>query len=882
MSGSVKCTTTTALARSLRIAHSMGQVSDGKEAWEVPAIYTLREWIRKAWTDSWPTGQLLHPAQELALYMSVIDESDLAGEVLSKTVLGRQARQAGAMALAYELDLNAVAADSPDQEAFGKWHGRVLAKCASEGWLTNPMLESVVSAGIRDGSIQVPESMELYGVVNDLTPAERRVLEAAQEHGCRIEQVDLPAVRRDKVEFFSYSSADSQYRDVAVQIRDLLLPFDGDTEQPPSILVLTDNFEAQRPAIDAAFEPILAPWLGMPDQEYRPVPWRYGLGKPVTEYPLVALAMDLLKLEPVTDSYAPIGKILLSNIVWSGEEQVQAAALDLELRNRGGNLYALSDVAGLAAELKLEAIAERFGRLSDVVSTAGESMLMSEWASNLEARLESLGWPGEVDESSTDYQTLIHWQESVAVFNSLDSQLTQVDRERAWHWMREILATRRFSARTLHLQPIEILTYEQAAGLTADYVFVLNMHERALPRPVERNPLIQRALQWQAGVPLSSPQDALLRGRQTAAQVLSMGADVRVCCAKTDERGVAISASTLIREAAAATGTTVPEPRPASLVELMIDRPLEAVVSDDAIPPVSADEIGTLRGVSSIFADFVEAPFAAFAKARLGLREFPEAEGLTHRVQGNLVHDALMHFWRQTKSSDALHALGAEGQAERVRQCVLTAAREHIPEGRFGKVFSEVERSRVEAIVGQWLDHERRRVEPFKVIRTECRATAEIGGLKASLRLDRVDKVETQWGARYLVIDYKTGSKVETRGWDAEKLSEPQLPMYASSAALDELGIERVDGICFAHVKDGQPAFVAATNWREYLIKEDAGRPVEDWAAQLAQWRRALEDVAKAFLEGEGQCPQAFKKSRSFNRFVLGLTRNDELVGAEK
>lgn len=881
----VHLTTTTALARRLRLDDSLGRVSAGEEVWEVAEIHSLREWIRKSWAASWPDEQLLHPVQELAAYMAVIDEVGEAEEVLSKTVLGRQARQAGALVESYRMSTENAVAHSPDQVSFLRWHAQVEDVCRRRGWLTNPMLERAVAAKIRSGVIPVPAAVEVHGVMGDLTPAERDVLSAMREMGCEVSHAAGSQGAEGKVSFYEFPTGEAQYRDVAVQIRDILLPFDGDKEAPPDILVLTDDFEAQRDKIEAAFIPVLAPWVRFATEEYRPVPWRFQLGRMVSEYPLVALALDLFGLKAVNDRYDGISRMLLSPVLWAGDAAAQAAALDLQLRELGGNRFSLAWVAAQAESRGLDAVSAQLSALARVVEGAPDEALMSTWAEHLGARLEALGWPGDVDESSVDYQTLTHWQESIATYAALDAQLAGASHERAWHWLREIVATRRFSPRTLHLQPIQIMNYEQAAGLSADHVFVLNMHEGSLPRPVNRVPLLAMEMLTSnpdGHVPYSTPQDCLKRGHQAAMAMLRMAPDVRVCFSKADDRGVAVNASPLFAVAAAGADPIAPEPRPVSVVEELIAKPTELARLADVVPAVTERELPVLRGVSTIFKDYVEAPFIALVKARLGVREFPEAVGLSARVQGNVIHDALAAFWRETRTSEALRALSEEEQRERVRKAVEESAREHMPDDRFGAVFAAVERRRVEALIDEWLDHERRRVDPFEVVHIEVSSEAEVAGLRARVRMDRVDRVRVGDEDRYLMIDYKAGSRVSTSGWDAETLKEPQLPLYASSAALEDLGIPHVDGICFAHLKDGHPAFVAATNWRQYLIRDDVGKPVDNWDEQLAAWKTRLLEIAENFISGDAGLEAGFKKKNSFNSFVLGLTRFDDRIDVQE
>ncbi len=147
-------------------------------------------------------------------------------------------------------------------------------------------------------------------------------------------------------------------------------------------------------------------------------------------------------------------------------------------------------------------------------------------------------------------------------------------------------------------------------------------------------------------------------------------------------------------------------------------------------------------------------------------------------------------------------------------------------------------------------------------------------GLALRLVIDRVDRVATRLGdERYLILDYKTGREAETRGWNTDRLHEPQLPLYATSAALGELGIARVDGIAFAHLKDGHPALASAINWGLGLIDDKRSFRMDSWPDQLAAWRSALTAIARGFLAGEAGLGDPQKYRYGFNRALLDLVR---------
>jgi RecB family exonuclease len=295
----------------------------------------------------------------------------------------------------------------------------------------------------------------------------------------------------------------------------------------------------------------------------------------------------------------------------------------------------------------------------------------------------------------------------------------------------------------------------------------------------------------------------------------------------------------------------------------------------DPVPPVRDPSAEGIFGGVNIFKAYVEAPFFAFCRFRLGIEPLPEpAAGIAANVQGNIVHAVLEAAWRELGSQQALKARVPETLGALLDDPLNRALNRHLPVERYGRWLRQIERARLRDIVLQWLEHEKRRVEPFTVIAREQRAEMNFEGLALRLAIDRVDRVETAQGERYLILDYKTGREAEVRGWKADRLQEPQLPLYATSAALGELGIARVDGIAFAHVKDGHPALAAATNWGMGLIDRKRTFPVESWPEQLAAWRAALTAIARGFLAGEAGLGDPARYRFGFNRDLLDLVRD--------
>jgi exodeoxyribonuclease-5 len=135
----------------------------------------------------------------------------------------------------------------------------------------------------------------------------------------------------------------------------------------------------------------------------------------------------------------------------------------------------------------------------------------------------------------------------------------------------------------------------------------------------------------------------------------------------------------------------------------------------------------------------------------------------------------------------------------------------------------------------------------------ERRVKLDINGITVELTLDRVDVLPDQ---SMVVIDYKTGSQLSPNSWAEDRISEPQLPIYAALVLIEG----EVAAVCFAKVRAGEHQFVGISNESGTLpgVKglEEARKVFDavqfpEWHALLQHWRDSLEAIAEEIKAGE-------------------------------
>jgi ATP-dependent nuclease, subunit B len=404
----------------------------------------------------------------------------------------------------------------------------------------------------------------------------------------------------------------------------------------------------------------------------------------------------------------------------------------------------------------------------------------------------------------------------------LDPMSGPLSAARARQWLGELLRAG-FEPRSEHAQPILITSPEEAAELSCDLRLVVDADAAHLPTRREPTPFLDLATQRSAGVPEASAAGRLAAAQHLAARLGAGAQALELYCAEIDARG-AQSRPTPLFEADEQTATDS-----TSHAERLAAAPAARAVADDPVPPVQADE--QLRGTAGLLQSWFGAPFFAFCRYRLHIEPLPEIpHGLAPQIQGEVLHEALQTLWAELGDRAGLLALDAGARERLIDRVLDPLLRRALPEAETGRVLYELEHGRLHDLLRQWLAHEARRIDDFRVIAREQSLETALAGLPLRLRIDRIDCVQTPAGPRLLLIDYKTGANADPRGWAVDRLREPQLPLYA--VVLPRMPVDGVEvplgGITFGHLKDGHPALATANDWRESLI-EDARAPRLDW-----------------------------------------------------
>ena len=848
--GAVAVTATQRLSRWMLFAYARWQRDRGFVVWERPRILPWGAFLRRLYD----AGQMEVPdlplaisgTQEQILWQQVIRKATAEAGLLQTQGAVRAARDAWRIWQGWrlrELDLETLAGE--DGRAFLGWARRYADELQRRSCTDSACLADVVRRFPRETLGRQAGEFVVLGF-DELSPQHTALLDALVEAGWRLAvPPDEPPANPPDARRLACADRDAEVLAVAAWAR-------RELERDPMLRigVVVPDLAGVREPLAAELDRILCPSVVL-GEDGGERPWRVSLGKPLVDQPLVADALLALQLLAGRLDLSEWGRLLRSPFLAGAEAERSARGLlDRYLRDEGELEVSLRRLV-----TRLESESEHWPACSALAGALGRFALTAEeaptWAApgrraeNILDLLGALGWPGERELDSVEYQALQSFRELLGEFGGMDSVLGPQTLEQAVATIRQLAQQQLFEPEGDEAASVQVMGVLEAAGLEFDRLWVMGMEDDAWPPPVRVNPLLPAAVQRRSGPAAASPERAsVLAGAMT--QRLRRAAPVSIWSHAVRDGDRELRVSPLIAE--------LPDRGPAADPEYpdywrTSLRSARLEFLDDAIGP--ALSAGTLApGGTAVFQAQSQCPFEAFARFRLGAEPLEAGRmGLDARERGSLLHRAMELFWHGVESRAELDALGAEGRRRAVTKAVERAVGEAAAGRRatFSERFRRLEHGRLVTLILEWLDVELQR-EAFRVTRTEHKLELEAGGLRFRTRIDRVDRLDD---GSEVIVDYKTG-RVRLSGLKGERPEEPQLAVYATQYEGE------VSGAVFAVIRPGECAYRGVAREAKLLPGQvlgpdkllEASEAEPTWAELRAHWDEVLNSLATEFREG--------------------------------
>ncbi|WP_150430867.1 PD-(D/E)XK nuclease family protein [Dechloromonas sp. CZR5] len=847
MNASLTLCATTRLAQTLR-----GEVPAERRVWRTRQALTLAQWLGGLAEEAGLTGLADLPTALDTFADRLLWEKVIAGSLTEAAPLfdiqGMAASAAEAQALCRVWKLQPGGTSLSDEaRLFVGWQAEFERRCRADGWIDTAGLHRQVIGLIEAGHFALPETVVFAGF-DRFTPLERDLMAALNARGVGVEQERTAFCEEPRQAVHACADLDAECALVVAWARQRLA---GNPEA--RLGIVAPNLAGVRDRLEFLLDDVLHPALIRPDAAEHPRCFNFSLGRALADIPLIRVALDLLSLG---GSRAKIEQRRLSALLlaggWSAAEAEAdgRARLDAAVRRDLPYFTTLRAILGLAERLAAHAPSlcpETMAALAAFVEAserAPRKLPASRWAGLFRAALAAAGWPGDRPLSSHEYQARRAFGEVLDGFGRFDALLGPLGFAEAVRRLSQVCRQRLFQPETRGQPAIQVLGVLESAGLSFDALWVMGLNDDQWPPSPRPNPLLPAALLRAAGASHASAEVELNFARCVHARLSRAAPEVRYSYALAD-------GNRLLRPSPLLAKLPVQLVEPAGLET--VDRQLAATASaaierlDDAVaPPVTDGE--KVSGGSWLLRAQAICPAWAYYQYRLGgeAMEVP-VEGLDPAARGTLVHAALEAFWREVQTSAALVALSGEACRQAVEAAVAAAIQTFETERRttLPVRFRVLEAARLHKLLDVWLQLERQRSQAFAVIACEQPAEVEIDGIKVRMVVDRIDRLDD---GRQLIIDYKTGAGIDTKNWAGQRITEPQLPIYAA------LVNDEVAAVVFAKVLLDKPAFAGVADEKDILpgvqgVGDERQRifdPAEfpDWIAVITHWRERLHAVA--------------------------------------
>ncbi|HTC35223.1 MAG TPA: PD-(D/E)XK nuclease family protein [Bryobacteraceae bacterium] len=813
-SGATVITASRRLARVLTEQFHGLETARGRMVWNRPDILPLEGFLDRAWRDwLWRAASsdapvLLNAAQEQALWERIIRTSPLGESLLQIPETARQAAQTWQLVVAYRLAVDGSFEASDDTAAFAEWSREFSTLCGASDWLERARLSDFLRPKIASGEAPRPSEVYVAGF-DEMTPQQVELFAALGEWRTLEIGEHASAPERRKLR-----DSSDEIRSAAAWARKLL---ESDPKAQIGAIVVPD-LTRSRSVADRIFRQTLGRAAHL------------SVGPPLGDYPVVRAALLMLDFAQGALPLSRAGMLLRSPFLggaegeWSGRAQ-----LDAKLRRHSLwdiDIAALRDAAGNCPQLQ-----RALRRVEKKLRNLLREQTPSAWSSEVAGLLDAFGWPGDRTLSSVEFQTIEAWRGLLAALASLDLTATPMNLAQVTGWLRESAASTQFQPED-EGAPMQVMGMLEAAGLRFDHLWIMGLHDEALPAPANPNPFLPSALQRQRNLPHSSAARELDFARTMMDRLLRSAPDV-VLSYPEREGDRALGPSPLVTgglwldDGDEHTDDWIVNMRASAAFEEIADEAAPALVQGDS------------TGGAGLFKDMAACPFRAFAKHRLGARPMEDPDlGLSYRDRGTTVHKALEVIWRELGS----HARLVELSSEDVDALIARGADAAVAKLGPG-IGRDLEKRRLQKLLREWLAMEKLRPE-FSVAGIEAERVVTISGVRVKMRADRVDELP---GGREIILDYKTG-QLKSKGWDGDRPDEPQLPLYCVTN-------ERpVAGAAFAAIRTGDVGFYGLTAAGTNLpgMKNFSKSPVP-FERQLDEWRRVLEQLATDYRDGRAE-----------------------------
>lgn len=860
------------LCASARLAQGIRQSiqahcrDQGHRQWQSPTVMPLQDWLDQTIEQALLCGQvaldqapqgMLTPHQEAILWEQSIQhclKQHEAAALFNTSGLASAAMEANRYLIEWNIRIDTQQASEETQQ-FMRWRQQFQMRCKQTGMLEPVRYQAWQLAQIAGLAITWTQPIQLAGF-DRIHPHLQTLITQLQAQGAVVTHYVID-VAPTQVQRMGLPSAMDEIRAAVHWVQHTLA-----TKPDARLAIVVPALDDQRAVLAHLLDDVLHPDTLHPLHSERPRCYEFSLGLPLKQWPLVRAALRLLRLafagatQPQTEFSALLDDVYCSH----GFSEADArAALDAAMRQQCPMHLRMSAFIRFilrkqqdASPIVSPAFVEHMQALMQVVECTPRKQRPSEWAATFSQCLNAGQWPGERSISSHEFQCKQAFERLYGQLAGLDPWLDQMDAMQALHRLEQLCQAQIFQPKTVQTPNLTVMGMLEASAHPLDGVWVMGMNDHLWPPLARTNALIPAELQRHAATPNASSEVQLAFAAAIHARLIRSATQVMFSYALQEGDRV-LRMSPLIQ----AIADTPPSTGARTLAETIATQaPTAWQWLDDAqAPPIQEGE--HISGGTGLLRAQAICPAWAFYQYRLKARALDTPHnGLDAMQRGELIHQLLAAFWTQHPSID-LNTLAITQLNETLAQLaieVITTFNHSIAHA-LSPIFCELEAERLAKLALTWLcEVERTRITPFNVQLIEASFKPIIEGIQVKLIIDRVDQLND---GRLVVMDYKTGRAPDFKNWASDRITEPQLPIYAAfvlqeaEIAAVVFGKVRLTDAGFAGIaaeEDIVPG-IRAFHQEKNTLFDPVRFPT--FAAIRAHWRTQITQTAQALKAGD-------------------------------
>lgn len=854
------------LAQGIRQWLSSSYQQQGLSQWQAPQVFPLQDWLNQRIEQAILGGQIdvaeapqgmLSGTQEALLWEQAIQHTLRQHEALdlfNTNGLASAAMEANRYLIEWNISLD-MAAASEETRQFMQWRQQFQALCKQSGYLESVRYQSWQLAQLQQHKLPMPARIQLAGF-DRINPHVEAFINLLQTTGVEVTAFNngSPAL---SIQRMAFAEPMDEIRAAVHWAQQQLV-----ANPQAKLAIIVPELDALRDTMANLLDDTFHPEALHPAHTETPRCYEFSLGLPLNRWPLVNSALSLLRLAfqsaPMPQSAL---SSLLADIYWSQalHEADARAALDAEMRRQLPlQVHAYTFARFVARQQQDEypilcpALHADLTALLNHAKQAPRKQLPSAWATSFNALLQATHWPGERSLSSHEHQCHTKFKDVLTQFSALDTWLGAVDAMSALHRLTQLCQAHIFQPQTVRLPNITVMGMLEASAQPLDGAWIMGMNDHLWPPLSRTNALIPAELQRQARTPNASSEVQMAFASQIHQRLLQSAKQVIFSYARQEGERL-LRVSPLIQ----AIPETSATPLSATLAETLAgsQTPDWQWLEDHLAPPVQEGE--HISGGTGLLRAQALCPAWAFYQYRLKARKLETPHnGLDVMQRGDLIHRVLAAFWTQQATLDwqTVDAENLKSKLDHIAAEVIAEFNQAFAQP-FSAVFCQLEAERLSKLALTWLwEVERERPQAFTVTLVEQTFKPFIEGIQVKLVIDRVD---TLADGRLVVVDYKTGSMPDFKNWASDKISEPQLPIYAAFLLQDA----EIAAVCFGKLRltDGGFTGVAAEddivpgikafNHEKNKLFDPEQFP--DWPSVLSHWRTQITRTAQSLKAGD-------------------------------